>query len=103
MVAELFALAAQKNIEKGLPGFRLQQWYFFACAAFFVYGRMLKNNILVELSQYRGLPPILGWITTHHSFVSYVLYTIGFVLFVVSLKVRRRRVTHAACARPAPL
>lgn len=60
MVAELFALAAQKNIEKGLPGFRLQQWYFFACAAFFVYGRMLKSNILVELSENPQLPHILS-------------------------------------------
>ncbi len=60
MVAELFTLAAQKNIEKGLPGFRLQQWYFFACAAFFAYGRLLKSNLLVEVSENAWLPGIIG-------------------------------------------
>jgi hypothetical protein len=61
MVAELFTLAAQKNIEKGLPGFRLQQWYFFACAAFFAYGRLLKSNLLVEVSENAAwLPGIIS-------------------------------------------
>jgi hypothetical protein len=61
MVNELFTLAAQKNIEKGLPGFRLQQWYFFACAAFFAYGRLLKSNLLVEVSENAAwLPGIIG-------------------------------------------
>ena len=30
-----------------------------------------------------------GWSVRHHSFVSYCLYTIGFVVFVMSLKARR--------------
>jgi hypothetical protein len=61
MVAEMFTLAAQKNIEKGLPGFRLQQWYFFACAAFFAYGRLLKSNLLMEVSENADwLPPAIG-------------------------------------------
>ncbi len=90
MVSELFALAAQKNIEKGLPGFRLQQWYFFACAAFFVYGRMLKSNILVELTAPENdwMPSSLEWCMRHHSFVAYGLYCAGFVLFVISLRKR---------------
>ena len=86
MVSELFTLAAQKNIEKGLPGFRLQQWYFFACGVFFVYGRLLKANLLVEVSENaQWLPGIFSWSVRHHAFVSYGLYTLGFVLFVVSL------------------
>jgi hypothetical protein len=60
MVAELFHLAAQRNIEKGLPGFRMQQWYFFACTAFFVYGRLLKSNLLVEVSENDWLPGIIS-------------------------------------------
>jgi len=60
IVSELFILAAQKNIEKGLPGFRSQQWYFFVCAAVFVYGRLLKNNFLMEVAENPGLPGIIG-------------------------------------------
>ena len=31
-----------------------------------------------------------GWSVRHHSFVSYGLYCIGFVIFVLSLKARAR-------------
>lgn len=87
MVAELFALAAQKSVEKGLPGFRSQQWYFFACAAFAVYGRLLKTNLLAEVAGNADwLPPAVGWTVRHHALVAYGLYTIGFVLFVTSLR-----------------
>jgi hypothetical protein len=60
MVAEMFTLAAHKNVEKGLPGFRLQQWYFFFCAAFFGYGRMLKTNLLAEVAENAWLPGVIG-------------------------------------------
>jgi len=60
MVAEMFTLAAQKNVEKGLPGFRLQQWYFFFCAAFFGYGRMLSPNLLAEVAENAWLPGVIG-------------------------------------------
>ena len=167
MVNELFTLAAHKHVEKGLPGFRLQQWYFFFAAAFFGYGRMLKNNLLAEVAENDWLPGVIGaltpkrrrsrsaaawaqpyrvafwarrharraccaayaqqplllfytrllrgmrrrgspqrcadvaicpascpgWSVRHHSFVSYGLYCIGFVIFVLSLKARAR---HAA-------
>jgi hypothetical protein len=59
MVAEMYTLAAQKNVEKGLPGFRLQQWYFFFTAAFYGYGRMLKTNLLAELAENAWLPGII--------------------------------------------
>ena len=60
IVSELFTLAAQKSIEKGLPYFRMQQWYFFVCAGVFVYGRLLKNNLLMEVSENPGLPGIIS-------------------------------------------
>ena len=60
MVAEMFALAQQKNVEKGLPGFRLQQWYFFFCAAFGMYGYLLKRNLLRELIDNEQLPSVIG-------------------------------------------
>lgn len=39
MVKELFFLASIRQKENSLPGFRLQQWYFFAVAAFYLYVR----------------------------------------------------------------
>jgi len=60
MVSELFTLAAQKHVEKALPGFRRQQWYFFAVAAFFAYGRLLKGNLLREISSSDSLNALIG-------------------------------------------
>jgi len=60
IVSELFALAAQKSIEKGLPYFRMQQWYFFVCGGVFVYGKLLKSNLLMEVSENPGLPGIIS-------------------------------------------
>ena len=60
MVNEMFTLAAHKNVEKGLPGFRLQQWYLFSVAVFFGYGYMLKNNLLVEVAENDWLPSVIG-------------------------------------------
>lgn len=80
------------------------QWYFFACAAFAVYGRLLKNNLLAEVAfNADWLPPAVGWTVRHHSLVAYTGYTAGFVLFVTSLKKRRarRRVVAGGCANAA--
>ena len=38
----------------------MQQWYFFVCAGVFVYGRLLKNNLLMEVSENPGLPGIIS-------------------------------------------
>jgi phosphatidate cytidylyltransferase len=51
MVRELFALArAAAKEDRALPGFRQQQWYFFLVAAFYLYGRFIHNNLLLELA-----------------------------------------------------
>lgn len=39
MVKELFMLARVAQQDRKLPGFRAQQWYFFAVAAFYLYLR----------------------------------------------------------------
>jgi CDP-diglyceride synthetase len=51
MVRELFGMArAAAKEERLLPGFRRQQWYFFAVAGFYLYGRFIHNNLLLELA-----------------------------------------------------
>lgn len=90
MVRELFALAQEVRKERELPGFRLQQWYFYGAAVFFVYGRFLKHNVLSTIhSATSDVPPgvtrFLGWFLARHSLLSYMLWVFGFVLFVLSL------------------
>jgi phosphatidate cytidylyltransferase len=53
MVRELFAMArgaAAAREDRALPGFRQQQWYFFLVAAFYLYGRFIHHNLLLELA-----------------------------------------------------
>jgi phosphatidate cytidylyltransferase len=53
MVRELFAMArgaAAAREDRALPGFRQQQWYFFLVAAFYLYGRFVHHNLLLELA-----------------------------------------------------
>lgn len=88
MVKELFALARSTQKDDKLPGFRAQQWYFFFVAAFYMYLRFIKTNLLVELTSQRTLTLLFSWILTRHTIISYSLYIIGFVAFVLSLKKR---------------
>ncbi|KAI8464082.1 MAG: cytidylyltransferase family-domain-containing protein [Monoraphidium minutum] len=88
MVGELFHLARVSQKENYLPGFRAQQWYFFAVAAFYLYVRFIKNNLLVELAAEPAQPhtPLFSWVLRRHNLISYLLYMAGFVAFVLSLK-----------------
>lgn len=86
MVRELFSLARHSSETTKLPGFRLQQWYFFLVAAFYLYLRFIKNNLLVEVTSNKKLAHVLGWVLKRHTMLSYLLYVAGFVSFVLSLK-----------------
>ena len=90
MVRELFALAVEVRKEKDVPWFRLQQWYFYGTAVFFTYGRFLKHKWL-ESSIVKA-PERLGafglFMFAHHSFISYIGWMVGLVLFVLSLRSR---------------
>ena len=90
MVRELFALAVEVRKEKDVPWFRLQQWYFYGTAVFFTYGRFLKHKWLE--SSIAKDPERLGafglFMFAHHSFISYIGWMVGLVLFVLSLRSR---------------
>lgn len=85
MVKELFALARVKQHERGLPGFRAQQWFFYIVAALWVYVRFIKNNLMVEITSSARLARILGWVLKRHTLVCFSLYTAAFVSFVLTL------------------
>ncbi len=86
MVEELFQLARRSQQEHKLPGFRAQQWYFYLVAAFWVYGRFIKNNLIVEITSSAALARLLGTMIRRHTLISYSLYAAGFVAFVLTLK-----------------
>ncbi|KAK3256595.1 hypothetical protein CYMTET_34273 [Cymbomonas tetramitiformis] len=86
MVHELYKLAQKSRAEKDLPGFRFLQWYFFATMVFFVHGRFVRDNLQEEISQRVWKARWFGWLLANHLFVSYMMYVVGFVMFVVSLK-----------------
>eukprot|EP00889_Picochlorum_renovo_P006011 jgi/Picre1/33041/NNA_008367.t1 len=81
MVKELFQLAREAQRERSLPGFRAQQWYFYFVAAFWVYVRFIKNNLIVEITSSAALSRLLGTMIRRHTLISFSLYTGGFVCF----------------------
>ena len=100
MVRELFALAVETRKEKDLPWFRLQQWYFYGCAVFFSYGRYLNARLAARFGETyadddasggRGavaatFESVLLKLLAHHGLISYLGWTLGCVLFVLSLR-----------------
>jgi phosphatidate cytidylyltransferase len=86
MVKELFQLAREAQRERRLPGFRAQQWYFYLVAAFWVYVRFIKNNLIVEITSSAALARLLGTMIRRHTLISYTLYAAGFVAFVLTLE-----------------
>jgi phosphatidate cytidylyltransferase len=86
MVKELFALARVAQQERKLPGFRLQQWYIFMVAAFWLYLRFIKNNLMVEISSSAQLARLFGWLLKRHTILSFTLYIAGMMSFVLTLE-----------------
>ncbi|RMD44191.1 hypothetical protein DV735_g1024, partial [Chaetothyriales sp. CBS 134920] len=79
---EVIAIAQVPQKEKDLPLTRSLNWYFFAVTMYFLYGESViyyfKHILLVD--------KVLLPLATHHRFISFMMYLIGFVFFVASLK-----------------
>ncbi|XP_012272711.1 phosphatidate cytidylyltransferase, photoreceptor-specific isoform X2 [Orussus abietinus] len=60
----------------GLPWFRSLSWYFLVTSNYFFYGESLMDYFAVEY---------LRVLVTYHRFISFCLYIVGFVWFVLSL------------------
>ncbi|KAI9225958.1 MAG: phosphatidate cytidylyltransferase [Piptocephalis tieghemiana] len=79
---EVIAIAHVPSKERKLPWFRVLNWYFLFSTTYYLYGESLshyfKQSVLVDA--------FLQPLATYHRFISFVLYTIGFVIFVGNLK-----------------
>ncbi|KAF8482665.1 cytidylyltransferase family-domain-containing protein [Russula ochroleuca] len=83
-VTRLFALMDSKPVEYGGkdPWSKTLSWYFFATANYFLYGESIIHYFKhVVFAEANFLP-----FAANHRIISFTLYTIGFVGFVMSLK-----------------
>lgn len=65
----------------GLPWFRSLSWYFLVASNYFFYGESLVDYFGVAISR----TDYLRFLITYHRFISFCLYIVGFVWFVLSL------------------
>lgn len=65
----------------GLPWFRSLSWYFLITSNYFFYGESMVDYFGVLLNRGNFMRPLV----TYHRFISFCLYIIGFVWFVLSL------------------
>lgn len=71
-----------------LPWFRTISWYFLLASNYFLYGESLIERFSILLLKNDGLNTnhFLSMFVTYHRFISFSLYTAGFVIFVLKLK-----------------
>jgi phosphatidate cytidylyltransferase len=65
-----------------LPWFRTISWYFLITSNYYLYGESLIEKFSLLLRKDNLLAPFV----TYHRFISFSLYTAGFVAFVLTLK-----------------
>lgn len=65
----------------GLPWFRSLSWYFLITSNYFFYGESLVDYFGVAINR----TDFLRGLVTYHRFISFCLYIVGFVWFVLSL------------------
>ncbi|XP_076753058.1 CDP-diacylglycerol synthase [Xylocopa sonorina] len=65
----------------GLPWFRSLSWYFLITSNYFFYGENLMDYFAVVINRTEYLRVLV----TYHRFISFCLYIVGFVWFVLSL------------------
>lgn len=79
---EVIAIANVPSKEKNLRFTKSLNWYFLATTMYFLYGESViyyfKHVLLVD--------KVLLPLATHHRFISFMLYVMGFVFFVASLQ-----------------
>ncbi|KAF8470169.1 phosphatidate cytidylyltransferase [Kalaharituber pfeilii] len=79
---EVIAIANVPSREKKLQFTKGLNWYFLATTMFYLYG----ESVIYYFKHIVVVDAFLGPITTHHRFVSFMLYVFGFVFFVATLK-----------------
>ncbi|KAI1845938.1 hypothetical protein JX265_011166 [Neoarthrinium moseri] len=79
---EVIAIASVPSRARQINATKTLNWYWLATTMYFLYGESViyyfKHIVLVD--------KVLLPLATHHRFISFILYVVGFVFFVASLK-----------------
>ncbi|KAK1283039.1 Phosphatidate cytidylyltransferase [Acorus calamus] len=86
MTKELFNLLRKVNEDRQLPGFRSLNWFFFFTAMLCTYGRFLSRQFVNTVTSDKLLFRTVSGLVKYQMFICYLLYIIGFVWFILSLK-----------------
>lgn len=78
---EIIAIGYAVYRVHGLPWFRSLSWYFLITSNYFLYGESLVDYFGVLVSRTDSLKPLVRY----HRFISFCLYLLGFIWFVLSL------------------
>ncbi|KAI8081482.1 phosphatidate cytidylyltransferase [Halteromyces radiatus] len=84
-VVQIACLGAQ---EQSIRWFKTMSWYFLITTEYFLYG----ESIIYYFNEIIMVDSFLIPFATHHRFISFMLYVIGFVFFVVNLRKGQYRV-----------
>jgi len=82
MVKEILSLKRNKEKENHVPFSLFLNWYFFAVATFFFYGRVFGNKLTKFVLTNRAL----HFLVAYHGIISFMLWIFGFLIFVLTLK-----------------
>lgn len=79
---EIVNLASLPNRQRKLPWLRRINWYFLAVTNYFLYG----ESIILNFKDFIFSKAFLLNLATHHRFISFAGYCVGFVWFVLKLR-----------------
>ncbi|KAI8088826.1 cytidylyltransferase family-domain-containing protein [Halteromyces radiatus] len=79
---EVIQIADIPAKERNVKWFKTMSWYFLVTTTYFLYG----ESIIYYFEQIVLVDAFLLPFAVHHRFISFVLYTIGFVFFVMNLQ-----------------
>lgn len=80
---EIISIGHKKYQSLSLPWFRSLSWYFLLCSNYFFYGESISEYFQGLLYQEHI---ILQFLIHYHRLISYGLYLLGIMMFVLSLK-----------------
>ncbi|KAL5576325.1 hypothetical protein UlMin_018024 [Ulmus minor] len=86
MAKELFNLLRKAHEDRRLPGFRLLNWHFFFTAMFFVYGRILSQQLVNTVTSDKLQYHLVSSLIKYQMVICYSLYIVGFIWFILTLK-----------------
>ncbi|CAO3580334.1 unnamed protein product [Absidia cylindrospora] len=79
---EVIQIADGPAKERNVKWFKTMSWYYLVTTTYFLYG----ESTIYYFEQIVLVDAFLLPFATHHRFISFILYTIGFVFFVMNLR-----------------